>query len=248
MSSPRPTPEPLWHDVECGAYSEDLPLWEELAASHGEPILEVGAGTGRVALHLARRGFAVDAIDLEPDFAAALESRARHEGLPVRSRVGDVRTSEPAGPPYSLVIAAMQLVQLMDGSAGRAAALERIARCLAPGGLVALAIVEGHDGVVGTAEGGMLPDVRERDGWVHSSLPLDVVARNGHLEVRRLRQTVSPEGALEETEHLDVLDVLDAATVEAEAAAAGLTAAGRRPIAQSELHVGSTVVLLRRGA
>ena len=36
----------IWHDVECASYVEDLPLWRELAASYGDPVLDVGAGTG----------------------------------------------------------------------------------------------------------------------------------------------------------------------------------------------------------
>ena len=42
----------IWHDVECGAYVADLPLWRELAAACEGPILDVGAGTGRVTLDL----------------------------------------------------------------------------------------------------------------------------------------------------------------------------------------------------
>src|SRR5205814_1983430 len=44
--APSPTEAVIWHDVECGAYDGDLRLWEELAAVHGDPILELGAGTG----------------------------------------------------------------------------------------------------------------------------------------------------------------------------------------------------------
>ena len=54
----------IWHDIECGAYTADLPLWEELAA--GGTVLDVGAGTGRVALRLARAGCAVTALDRDP--------------------------------------------------------------------------------------------------------------------------------------------------------------------------------------
>ena len=50
----------IWHDVECGAYEADLPLWRELASGR---VLDVGAGTGRVALDLARAGHPVTALD-----------------------------------------------------------------------------------------------------------------------------------------------------------------------------------------
>ena len=43
----------VWHDVECGHYGADLALWDELAAREPGPVLDVGAGTGRVALALA---------------------------------------------------------------------------------------------------------------------------------------------------------------------------------------------------
>ena len=51
--------EVIWHDIECGGYAADLPLWRELAAAEAGPVLDVGAGAGRVALELARHGHAV---------------------------------------------------------------------------------------------------------------------------------------------------------------------------------------------
>ena len=42
-------PEPelvVWHDLECGGYDADLPLWRELAADADGPVLDLGAGTG----------------------------------------------------------------------------------------------------------------------------------------------------------------------------------------------------------
>jgi tRNA G46 methylase TrmB len=56
MSAERVSAEAIWHDVECGSYQADLPLWEELAQRAQGAVLELGCGTGRVALHLARRG------------------------------------------------------------------------------------------------------------------------------------------------------------------------------------------------
>ena len=57
------SPLVVWHDVECGRYAADLPVWRELAAAAGGPVLDVGAGTGRVALDLARHGARVVALD-----------------------------------------------------------------------------------------------------------------------------------------------------------------------------------------
>ena len=59
----------LWHDIECGGYDVDLPLWRELAEATGGPVLDIGAGTGRVSLDLAGHGYDVVALDLEPELA-----------------------------------------------------------------------------------------------------------------------------------------------------------------------------------
>ena len=65
--------EALWHDLECGAYREDLPLWRALAHQAGGAVLDVGAGTGRVALDLAAGGVAVVALDADAALLQALE-------------------------------------------------------------------------------------------------------------------------------------------------------------------------------
>ena len=52
----------LWHDLECGDYADDLPLWRALAAEALGPVLDVGAGTGRVSLELAAGGVPVVAL------------------------------------------------------------------------------------------------------------------------------------------------------------------------------------------
>jgi len=80
----------IWHDVECGGYSADLPLWDELADSAGPgPVLELGCGTGRVALHLARRGHRVVGLDRDSELVEALRQRAGE--LPVRAVAADAR-------------------------------------------------------------------------------------------------------------------------------------------------------------
>ena len=66
----------IWHDLECGSYEADLDCWRTLAADYGGPILDVGAGTGRIALMLAELGHQVTALDLDQSLLAALSQRA----------------------------------------------------------------------------------------------------------------------------------------------------------------------------
>ena len=73
----------IWHDVECGGYGADLPLWRRMAREAGGPVLDLGAGTGRVALDLARHGHDVTALDADADLLDELELRAGEEGLAV---------------------------------------------------------------------------------------------------------------------------------------------------------------------
>jgi SAM-dependent methyltransferase len=234
----------IWHDVECGSYEADLPLWRELTADRGGPVVDLGCGTGRVALDLARAGHEVVGIDVEPSLVAELERRASDRGLPVHARLGDM-TSAQLRPEHPLVLATMQVIHLLAGPAERARALAAIRSALAPGGLAALAIVEGDPTHPGDEDGPPpLPDVVERDGWVYASLPLATEVTSGMIIVRRLRQAVSPAGDLDEERDELRLAMLTASSLEAEAAGCGLRCVGRRSVEATDHHIGSTVVLL----
>jgi SAM-dependent methyltransferase len=230
----------VWHDVECGAYEADLRLWEQLAEADG-PLLELGCGTGRVALHLARRGHTVVGIDIDADLIAELRERAANEGLTVGAEHADA-AGFSLDQNFGLIVAPMQLVQLLPGADSRRQCLTAAAAHLAPHGVVALAVVE--TGVTSVPSSPLLPDVRERDGWVYSSLPLGAIREDDSLLVERLRQTVDPDGHLEETHDAVRLRMLSAAQLEEGGRSAGLRPAGRRRIEPTDAHVGSTVVLL----
>jgi SAM-dependent methyltransferase len=232
----------IWHDAECGSYTADLALWEELASEADGPILDLGCGTGRVALHLARRGHTVLGLDSDPELIETLARRGR--GLPLQPVLGDARGFE-LDADIALALAPMQLVQLLPGSAGRLECLGCIAAHLLPGGRIALAIVEE---LPLESEGPPpLPDVREVDGWIYSSLPIDAVDIGAEIVIRRLRQTVSPSGELSEEGNEIRIRTLSAAELEDEGAAVGFTPLPMREIAPTDLHVGSAVVLLEKG-
>jgi SAM-dependent methyltransferase len=126
----------IWHDLECGSYRADLPLWRELAAAQSAgPILEIGAGTGRVTLDLARRGHAI--VALERDHELASELSRRSHGLPVEVICADACDFD-LGARVSLCIAAMQTVQLLED---RPAFLRCAHAVLTAGGVLALALL-----------------------------------------------------------------------------------------------------------
>jgi SAM-dependent methyltransferase len=234
-----------WHDVECGSYAADLALWRELAAAAKGPVLELGAGTGRVALDLAEQGHALTAVDADGVLLAELDARASARGLDVECVVADVR--ELALPDrFALVLAPMQLLQIVGGPAEREAVLGGATAALAEDGVFAAAIAAVDESLPPDEAWPPLPDIGERDGWVYSSQPIDVRPEPGGVAVERLRQRVSPQGRLDEERHTQRLDALGVAELEQEAASQGLLALERHEIPSTADHIGSMVVVCRR--
>jgi SAM-dependent methyltransferase len=235
------SPSAIWHQVECGGYSADLTTWEQLAESAAGDILELGCGAGRVTLHLARRGHRTWGVDADPSLLEALEAEAARRGLSVSTVCADVRALALERS-FALVIAPMQLLQMLRGAAERRATLSRAASHLGRSARLAAAIVERPGASIERPTAG-LPDVRERDGWVYSSLPTIIPGPGGDVEIRRLRQAVSPEGSLSEEDHVDRLEALDADQLEAEALGCGLQTIGRLEVPPDDGYLGATVIV-----
>lgn len=233
----------IWHDLECGRYTADLDFWLALAARRGDPVLDVGAGTGRVTLALARAGHRVVAIDLFDELLEVLRTRAG--GLEVSTVVADAR-SFWLGAEFPVCIVPMQTIQLLGGPDGRRAFLECARHHLSPRGVLAVAITSDlEEFEVGEGEVGPLPDVGEIDGVVYSSRPMAVRATATGHQLERRRETVTAAGELIVERDLIELDRLDADTLESEGEAVGLEPASRLEISPTDDHVGSTVVMFR---
>jgi SAM-dependent methyltransferase len=236
----------IWHEVECGGYTADLALWEELAAQTDRPIMELGCGAGRVTLHLAEKtGLLVIGLDNDRKLVEAIWERGL--GTTADAEQEDIRAFEPMATKFSLVIAPQQLIQLLSDSQERLACLSCVTKSMLPGARAAFAIVERIPALPPPgASAPPLPDVREIEGWIYSSLPLEPVPLSEGILLRRLRQTVDPDGGMSEELNEIELAMLSAETLEGEGRAAGLRPIGRREIPATEAHVGSTVVLFEK--
>jgi SAM-dependent methyltransferase len=250
--------EVVWHDLECGSYRVDLTVWRELAERHPGSLLDVGAGTGRVALDLARAGHEVTAVDVDPVLLDALRRRA------ARSRIeavrADARSLQLDRRDFSLCLAPMQTIQLLGGSPQRRAFLRAARAHLRPGGLLACAILAGvepfdcADGQIGPQ-----PERAHADGLLYVSRPTRVALLRRRVVIERDRRIFAPcpGGAVVASgdEHTGVelsaehdvieLDRVGAAQLEREGIAAGLRPEPAREVPSTEDHVGSTVVMLR---
>jgi len=232
----------LWHDLECGAYEEDLPVWRALAGETGGPVLDVGAGTGRVSLDLAAGGVSVVALDADASLLQTLERRAA--GLTVETVVADARDFALCRR-FPLVLVPMQTLQLLGGPSGRSAFLRRALEHLEPGGLLAAALADAMDCFDEERDLPPPPDACEIAGVRYASHLISVVDEDGRAAIRRRRETIGPGERRESLEAVVRLDRVAADEVAAEAAGLGFLTEPCRCIPETEEYLGSTVVVLR---
>lgn len=125
------------YDVDLVEDPGDLDLYLALAARTGGPVLEIAAGSGRVAVPLAEAGYDVTAVDISPAMLARAEkAETRATGGRIERVLADlVGLSLPGGAKFRLAILALNSILLLPTRDAQAAALETMARHLLPGGI-----------------------------------------------------------------------------------------------------------------
>lgn len=121
---------------------DDIGLWLEIAAgAAGRPILELGCGTGRVLLPLARRGYEVTGIDLSERMLDVCRAKLQGEPPAVRERVrllpADM-TSFELEARYGAVTVPFASFQHLVSVEQQLACLERCRTHLLPDGVLVL--------------------------------------------------------------------------------------------------------------
>ncbi len=243
-ASPAPV---IWHDLECGAYRADLPLWRELAAAAGGAsarVLDIGAGTGRVAFDLARARHRVTALDRDASLLAAL--RERTDGLAVETVHADATSFSLGDGDYDLCLVPMQTLQLLRGARQRRALFARAREHMRAGALLACAIVTAVDEFdCGRSGFGPSPERTQIDGTVYLSRAVRVARLGRRLRIERERLIVpqSPGGALPAERDVVELEVLGERGLHQEMRRAGLEPLPSREIPETGEHSASLVVI-----
>ncbi len=148
---------PWLYDLQHDGYRDDLAFYRRLAEDQAGPVLELGAGTGRVTIALAAAGLPV--VALEPNDAmrgraaerfAALADTRPDVAARIRLVAGDARTLA-LGERFALVLAAFNTLMHLERVDEQDAALARARDHLAPGGAFACDVFVprfGHDGLL----------------------------------------------------------------------------------------------------
>jgi SAM-dependent methyltransferase len=93
--------------------------------------LELGIGTGRIALPLAERGIRVHGIDLSPDMVAQLRAKPGGSDIPVS--IGDFATTRVEGA-FSLAYLVFNTINNLTSQEAQVACFQNVAAHLEPGG------------------------------------------------------------------------------------------------------------------
>jgi SAM-dependent methyltransferase len=76
-----------FYELEYSQFTEDLAFYHNFAQRCGSPVLELGCGTGRVLIPLARAGFRVTGIDNSPAMLALARDKLAAPGLSAKAKV-----------------------------------------------------------------------------------------------------------------------------------------------------------------
>jgi len=125
----------------------DVPFWQRMVTGVRDPVLELGCGTGRIALPLGRAGAKLVGIDRSGPMLARAEMRQRAAASrgPRRGRVsfvrGDIRRLPFPSAGFGCVIAAYGILQSLLSERDLIATLESACRVLKPQGVIGIDLV-----------------------------------------------------------------------------------------------------------
>ena len=121
----------------------DIPFWRTLALQSDGPVLELGCGTGRISIPLARAGVPLVGVDRSEAMLSRARRRIKRGRLSSRALLirGDIRSLPFRSSTFPLVMAPYGVLQSLLRERDLAATLDAVARVLKPGATFGLELV-----------------------------------------------------------------------------------------------------------
>jgi ubiquinone/menaquinone biosynthesis C-methylase UbiE len=174
-SDPSPAPESVYDSIAAlydrwnASVTEDIGFYVEEAVRSGGPVLELGVGTGRIAVPTAQAGIAVVGVDSSAPMLDLCRQRARAAGVEelIELKLGDLR-QPPVDFSYPLVTCPFRAFLHLQTDAERLDTLGYLRWLVQPGGRLVFDVFAPSEEDIAETGGRWLerePGILERADW-----------------------------------------------------------------------------------
>jgi SAM-dependent methyltransferase len=146
---------------------EDVDFYVDEAVRSGGPVLELGVGTGRIAVPIARAGVRVGGVDSSEGMLTVAREQAERAGVELDLRLGDLR-DPPVDEQFALVVIPFRTLLHMQTDDDRRAALATVRARLHEGGRFVFDVFTPGDDDIAETQGRWIerePGIFERADW-----------------------------------------------------------------------------------
>jgi SAM-dependent methyltransferase len=187
----------LLYDPWSRSVTEDVSFYVGLARESGGPVVELGVGTGRIAIPTAAAGIRVIGIDSSPGMLGVCRQRAALAGVAhlLDLRVGDF-LEPPVAERVALVTCPFRAYLHLRDDGERRRALTAARRLLLPGGRLAFDVFEPGADDIEETHGRWIerePGIFERADWDESARTLTLSVRGETGETTMQLAWISPD-------------------------------------------------------
>jgi SAM-dependent methyltransferase len=184
------------YDAWSRSVTEDIAFYVAKAREAGGPVVELGVGTGRIAVPTAKAGVPVVGVDSSPGMLAVCRERAEAEGV---ADLLDLRLGDLAAPPVTeqveLVTAPFRSLLHLSSEVERLRALEAVRELLVPGGRFVFDVFEPSREDIRETNGRWLerePGIWERADWDEGERVLRLFVRGAEGTTEMALAWLSP--------------------------------------------------------